>query len=70
MAGLMVRYLLCACSLAIVTLPNENFVQIINTSTMRAEHKIMVPVKCFGITLIDNDIVLGNEGVIYIINEL
>ena len=54
---------------AIVTLPNENFIQIINTSTMRAEHKIMVPVKCFGITLIDNDIVLGNRGVIYIINR-
>jgi DNA-binding beta-propeller fold protein YncE len=54
---------------AIVTLPNENFIQIINTSTMRAEQKIMVPVKCFGITLIDNYIVLGNIGVIYIINR-
>ena len=54
---------------AIVTLPDKNFIQIINTSTMRAEQKIMVPVKCFGITLIDNDIVLGNRGVIYIINR-
>jgi outer membrane protein assembly factor BamB len=36
---------------------------------MRAEQKIIVPVGCFGITLIDNDIVLGNEGVIYIINR-
>ena len=54
---------------AIVTLPNKNFIQIINTSTMRAEQKIMVPVGCFGITLIDNDIVLGNRGVIYIINR-
>ena len=54
---------------AIVTLPKENFMQIINTSTMRAEQKIMVPVKSFGITLIDNDIVLGSEGVIYIINR-
>ena len=54
---------------AIVTLPDKNFIQIINTSTMRAEQKIMVPVKCFGITLIDNDIVLGYEGVIYIINR-
>ena len=36
---------------------------------MRAEQKIMVPVECFGITLIDNDIVLGNIGVIYIINR-
>jgi DNA-binding beta-propeller fold protein YncE len=52
-----------------VTLPDENFIQIINTSTMRAEQKIKVPVKCYGITLIDNDIVLGNEGVIYIINR-
>jgi hypothetical protein len=36
---------------------------------MRAEQKIMVPVQCNGITLIDNDIVLGNSGVIYIINR-
>jgi DNA-binding beta-propeller fold protein YncE len=54
---------------AIVTLPGKNFIQIINTSTMRAEQKIMVPVNCYGITLIDNDIVLGNRGEIYIINR-
>ena len=54
---------------AIVTLPENKFMQIINTSTMRAEQKIMVPVKCYGITLIDNDIVLGNRGEIYIINR-
>jgi hypothetical protein len=54
---------------AIVTLPKKKFIQIINTSTMRAEQKIMVPVQCYGITLIDNDIVLGNAGVIYIINR-
>jgi DNA-binding beta-propeller fold protein YncE len=54
---------------AIVTLSNKNFIQIINTSTMRAEQKIKVPVKCYGITLIDNDIVLGSEGEIYIINR-
>ena len=54
---------------AIVTLPDKNFVQIINTSTMRAEQKIMVPVNCYGLTLIDNDIVLGNRGEIYIINR-
>jgi DNA-binding beta-propeller fold protein YncE len=36
---------------------------------MRAEQKIKVPVDCVGITLIDNDIVLGNRGVIYIINR-
>ena len=54
---------------AIVTLPDMTFIQIINTSTMRAEQKIMVPVKCYGITLIDNDIVLGNRGEIYIINR-
>jgi DNA-binding beta-propeller fold protein YncE len=36
---------------------------------MRAEQKIMVPVNCYGLTLIDNDIVLGNTGVIYIINR-
>ena len=54
---------------AIVTLPMYRFIQIINTSTMRAEQKIMVPVGCIGITLIDNDIVLGNSGVIYIINR-
>ena len=36
---------------------------------MRAEQKIKVPVECRGITLIDNDIVLGNTGVIYIINR-
>jgi DNA-binding beta-propeller fold protein YncE len=36
---------------------------------MRAEQKIKVPVECYGITLIDNDIVLGNRGVIYIINR-
>jgi hypothetical protein len=47
---------------AIVTLPDKNFIQIIYTSTMRAEQKIMVPVHCYGITLIDNDIVLGNSG--------
>jgi DNA-binding beta-propeller fold protein YncE len=29
---------------AIVTLPNKNFIQIINTSTMRAEQKIKVPI--------------------------
>jgi DNA-binding beta-propeller fold protein YncE len=54
---------------AIVTLPDNNFIQIINTSTMKAEQKIMVPVNCVGITVIDNDIVLGNRGVIYIINR-
>jgi DNA-binding beta-propeller fold protein YncE len=54
---------------AIVTLSHKNFIQIINTSTMRAEQKIMVPVKCYGITLIDNDILLGNRGVIHIINR-
>ena len=54
---------------AIVTLPSKNFIQIINTSTMRAEQKIKVPVECYGITLIDNDIILGNSGVIYIINR-
>ena len=54
---------------AIVTLPDKNFIQIINTSTMRAEQKIMVPVKCNGITLIGKDIVLGNTGEIYIINR-
>jgi DNA-binding beta-propeller fold protein YncE len=52
---------------AIVSLPDKNFIQIINTSTMRAELKITVPVHCRGITLIDNDIVLGSKGVIYII---
>jgi DNA-binding beta-propeller fold protein YncE len=54
---------------AIVTLPDEKCIQIINTSTMRVEQKIKVPVTCYGITLIDNDIVLGNRGVIYIINR-
>jgi hypothetical protein len=33
---------------AIVTLPMYKFMQIINTSTMRAEQKIMVPVNCYG----------------------
>ena len=54
---------------AIVTLPDENFIQIINTSTIRAEQKIKVPVECLGITLIGNDIVLGKKGVICIINR-
>jgi DNA-binding beta-propeller fold protein YncE len=54
---------------AIVTLPDNKFIQIINTSTIRAEQKIMVPVKCYGITVIDNDIVLGNRGVIYIFSR-
>ena len=54
---------------AIVTLPRKDFIQIINISTMRAEQKIMVPVKCYGITLIDNDIVLGSKGEICIINR-
>ena len=54
---------------AIVTLSDKKFIQIINTSTMRAEQKIKVPVECRGITLIDNDIVLGNRGKIYIINR-
>jgi DNA-binding beta-propeller fold protein YncE len=54
---------------AIVTLPYKNFIQIINTSTMRAEQKIKVAVYCRGITLIDNDIVLGNICEIYIINR-
>ena len=54
---------------AIVTLPMYKFIQIVNTTTMRADQKIMVPVGCIGITLIDNDIVLGNSGVIYIINR-
>jgi DNA-binding beta-propeller fold protein YncE len=54
---------------AIVTLPRKDFIQIINTSTMRAEQKIKVPVECCGIVVIDNDIVLGNEGVIYLINR-
>jgi hypothetical protein len=33
------------------------------------EQKIMVPVNCCGITLIDNDIVLGNRGEICITNR-
>jgi hypothetical protein len=51
---------------AIVTLPDKKCIQIINTTTMRAEQKIKVPVECYGITLIDNDIVLGSRGVICI----
>jgi hypothetical protein len=39
--------------------------KLINTSTIRAEQKIKVPVQCYGITFIDNDIVLGNRGVRY-----
>jgi hypothetical protein len=35
----------------------------------RAEQMIMIPEYGYGITLIDNDIVLGNIGVIYIINR-
>ena len=54
---------------AVVTLPHQNCIQIINTSTMRAQQKIKVPVGCYGITLIDNDIVLGNRGELYIINR-
>ena len=54
---------------AIVTVPEKNFIQIINTSTMRAEQKIMAPEQCCGIAVIENDIVLGKEGVIYIINR-
>ena len=54
---------------SIVTLPDKNFIQIINTSTMRAEQTIKVAEGCRGITLIDNEIVLGNSGVIYIINR-
>jgi hypothetical protein len=53
---------------AIVTLPEKNFIQIINTSTMRAEQMIMIPQYGYGITLIDNDIVLGNIGEIYIMS--
>jgi hypothetical protein len=37
---------------AIVSLPEKNFIQIINTSTMRAEQKIMVPIECYGITVL------------------
>jgi outer membrane protein assembly factor BamB len=48
---------------------DKNFIQIINTSTMRAEQMIMIPEYGYGITLIDNDIVLGNIGEIYIINR-
>jgi hypothetical protein len=36
---------------------------------MRAEQMIMIPQYGYGITLIDNDIVLGNIGEIYIINR-
>ena len=36
---------------------------------MRAEQMIMIPEYGYGITLIDNDIVLGNIGEIYIINR-
>jgi hypothetical protein len=36
---------------------------------MRAEQKIMAPEECYGIAVIENDIVLGNAGVIYIINR-
>jgi hypothetical protein len=39
---------------AIVTLPKKNFIKLINTSTMRAEEKMKVPVECYGITVIDN----------------
>jgi sugar lactone lactonase YvrE len=54
---------------AIVTLPENKFIQIINTSTMRAEQMIKVPVQCHGVTLIENDIVLGNRGILYIFNR-
>jgi sugar lactone lactonase YvrE len=36
---------------------------------MRAEQMIKVPVQCHGITLIENDIVLGNRGILYIFNR-
>jgi hypothetical protein len=53
---------------AIVTLPDKNFIQIINTSTMKAEQKILVPVHCYGITLIDNDIEQNFSILFYSIN--
>jgi hypothetical protein len=54
---------------AVVTLPENKFIRIINTSTMRAEQMIKVPVQCHGVTLIENDIVLGNRGILYIFNR-
>ena len=54
---------------ALVTLPEEEYIQVVNTATMTLARRIKCPDGCWGITLIDKDIALGRTGEVCIINE-
>jgi hypothetical protein len=54
---------------ALVTLPEEKYIQVVNTATMTLARKIKCPNGCYGITLIDKDIALGRSGEVCIINN-
>ena len=52
-----------------VTLPDEKYIQVVNTTTMTLARKIKCHNGCYGITLIDKDIALGRSGELCIINK-
>lgn len=54
---------------ALVTLPDEKYIQVVNTATMTLARKIKCHNGCYGITLIDKDIALGRSGELCIINK-
>jgi len=54
---------------ALVTLPYEEYIQVVNTATMTLARRIKCPGDCYGITLIDKYIALGRCGEVYIINK-
>jgi len=54
---------------ALVTLPYEEYIQVVNTATITLARKIKCPDGCFGITLIDKNIALGRLDEVCIINK-
>ena len=54
---------------ALVTLPKEEYIQVVNTATMTLARTIKCPDGCRGITLIDKDIALGRTSEVCIINK-
>ena len=54
---------------ALVTLPYEEYIQVVNTATMTLARRLKCPDDCFGIPLIDSNIALGRRGEVHIINK-
>lgn len=55
---------------AVVSLPNKSSIQFLNTTDMKTGKLIVVPSASYGITVINDRIVLGAKGQVYFINRV